>query len=156
MFRNFHIFFLNFYCRKNSPSIPCFVLNKKHNCIALANHVHDTCPLITSMSMARNIFTLILVPLYSTIFLHIIIPSLSFPGKEVETSDSVPLSKAVTGSLASDDDRESCSENHSSEESDSGSEYILHGRDHVFFLLCCYIESIDVRKKFTETKFLYF
>ncbi|XP_065052507.1 uncharacterized protein LOC135681808 [Rhopilema esculentum] len=50
-------------------------------------------------------------------------------GKEVETRDSVSLSEAVTKSLYSDDDRESCSEKHSSEESDSGSEYILH--DHL-------------------------
>ena len=41
----FHFFFLNFYCRKNSPSIPCFVLNIRDNCIALANQVNDTCPL---------------------------------------------------------------------------------------------------------------
>ena len=36
---------MNSYCRKNSASIPCFVLNKRHDCIALANQVLDTCPL---------------------------------------------------------------------------------------------------------------
>ena len=27
------------------PSIQWFLINKQDNCIALANHVHDTCPL---------------------------------------------------------------------------------------------------------------
>ena len=45
-FVTFHFCLLNFYCRKNSFSIPSFVLNKNNDCFALANHVHDKCLLI--------------------------------------------------------------------------------------------------------------
>ena len=57
-FVTFYFCFMNSYCRKNSASIPCFVLNKRHDCIALANQVHDTCPLNSSWTLQTNSSTL--------------------------------------------------------------------------------------------------
>ena len=56
---------MNFYCRKNSASILCYILNKRDNCIALANQARDACALklesilsfsfVVSLGIALNI-----------------------------------------------------------------------------------------------------
>ena len=45
LFMTFYFYFINCYSRKNSALILCFVLNKRDYCIALANHIYDTCTL---------------------------------------------------------------------------------------------------------------